>query len=212
MRKPDRQKARWNEIYVSSGDEKPRIDDWLDQYRHLLAASADTPIIDLGCGFGNDTLYLWENGYRVISCDYAQEALDRLRHFIPSPDVRLFDMRDGLPFPDDSAVVIIADLSLHYFSSEDTRSIIADIARVLVAGGHLICRVNSVHDTAYGAGQGVQIEAHYYDIDGNRKRFFDREQVDHFFSDWQIETARERVMERYAHPKKVWEIVVRYDK
>lgn len=212
MDKPDSQRQNWKEVYAGCGAERPEIDNWLDQFSHLLEASKDTPIIDLGCGFGNDSLYLCERGYPVISCDYAREALDRLTHFIPCPDVRCFDMREGLPFADDSAQVIIADLSLHYFSETDTRRIIADIARVLVGGGHLLARVNSVRDTGYGAGQGRAIEPNYYDIGGNRKRFFDRDQIEGFFGDWDILHAKECVMGRYKKPKQVWEIAVRTQK
>ena len=212
MDKPDTQRRNWEEVYAGCGEERPEIDGWLDQFSDLLEASKDMPVIDLGCGFGNDTLYLAERGYRVISCDYAREALDRLKHFIPCPDVRCFDMREGLPFPDQSAVVVIADLSLHYFSASDTHRIIADIARVLVRGGHLIARVNSILDTSFGAGQGVMIEPNYYDIGGNKKRFFDREQIDDFFTGWNIAHAQECVMERYAKPKHVWEIVVENQK
>ena len=209
MDKPDIQKQNWEEVYASCGEERPNVDGWLDQFSDLLETSKDVPIIDLGCGFGNDTLYLCERGYAVISCDYAIEALDRLKHFILRPDVRCFDMRGGLPFHNDSARVIIADLSLHYFSEADTRAIIADIGRVLASGGHLVARVNSPRDTGYGAGQGVMIEPHYYDIGGNRKRFFDREQIEYFFGNWEIVHAEERVMERYQKPKHVWEIAVR---
>ena len=212
MDKPDIQRQNWKEVFAGYGEERPQIDGWLEPFSHLLEASGDTPIIDLGCGFGNDTLYLCERGYPVISCDYAQEALDRLTHFIPCPDTRCFDMREGLPFPDDSALVVIADLSLHYFSEADTRRIIADIARVLADGGHLIARVNSVRDTGYGAGQGVEIEPNYYEIQGNKKRFFDKGQINRFFAGWDILHREECVMERYAKPKHVWEIAVRNQK
>lgn len=209
MDKPDIQRQIWKEVYAGCGEERPQIDPWLDQFQHLLASSKDTPIIDLGCGFGNDSLYLCERGFSVISCDYAREALTRLRHFIPCPDVRCFDMREGLPFVDNGALAVIADLSLHYFSEADTRRIIGEIARVLVDGGHLIARVNSVRDTGYGAGQGRVIEEHYYDIEGNKKRFFDRAQIDRFFAGWDMVHVRECVMERYQRPKHVWEIVAR---
>ena len=209
MDKPDIQRQIWKEVYAGCGEDRPEIDGWLDRFSDVLEASGDTPIIDLGCGFGNDTLYLCERGYAVISCDYAQEALDRLTHFIPCPEARCFDMREGLPFPDDSTRVVIADLSLHYFSEADTHRIIADIGRILMNGGYLIARVNSVRDIGYGAGQGRVIEPNYYDIEGNWKRFFDREQIDRFFAGWDIVRAEECVMGRYAKPKQVWEIAVR---
>lgn len=59
----------WNQIFLSCGDEKPKCDDWLAKFENVLSLSGDRDIIDLGCGFGNDTLYLAERGYGVISCE-----------------------------------------------------------------------------------------------------------------------------------------------
>lgn len=205
---PD-QKNEWNKLYLSYGENKPKVDNWLNKFKCILDGSKDLPVIDLGCGFGNDTLYLSERGFRVISCDYSEEALNRLKYFIPNPDTRLFDMLDGLPFPDATATVLIADLSMHYFSSKDTSRIIGDISRVLVDGGYLICRVNSVNDVEFGAGQGVEIEDNYYDINGNLKRFFDKKQIDKFFKAWDIEYVEECEMNRYPKLKRVWEIALK---
>ena len=106
----------WNKVFLNYGNKKPIYDDWLDKYKDILENSRNLPIIDLGCGFGNDTLYLHERGFRVISCDYAEEALNRLQYFIEKPETKCFDMVQGLPFENEYASVIIADLSLHYFA------------------------------------------------------------------------------------------------
>lgn len=205
----DMQLLEWNELFMNYGSKRPKMDDWLDKLQHILRLSDQVPIIDLGCGFGNDTLYLIKKGFKVISCDYSREALKRLSYFIPYPDTRLFNMLDGLPFPDASAKVIIADLSLHYFSSVDTERIIKDISRVLVDGGYLICRLNSINDVEFGAGQGVEIEENYYDIVGKYKRFFDENHIQRFFSGWDIEYMKECIMDRYPKLKRVWEITMK---
>jgi ubiquinone/menaquinone biosynthesis C-methylase UbiE len=114
-------------------------------------------------------------------------------------------MQEGLPFADNSARVITADLSLHYFSSTVTRKIIGEISRVLVDGGYLIGRVNSVKDTEYGAGHGVKLEDNYYCIKGRYKRFFDRPHLEDFFPGWSLEYVNECTMDRYPKPKLVWE-------
>jgi ubiquinone/menaquinone biosynthesis C-methylase UbiE len=205
----DTQLQKWNETFHSYGDRKPKYDDWLDKFEHLLSLSADTPIIDLGCGSGNDTLYLKEKGYDVISCDFSIEALNRVKLYVANPDTRLFNMQEGLPFEDNTAKAVVADLSLHYFCSEDTKKIISDISRVLVKNGHLICRLNSVKDFNYGAGQGEKIEENYYNIDGKLKRFFDMLQISDFFNEWEIEYANECEMHRYKETKIVWEVAVK---
>jgi hypothetical protein len=57
----------------------------------------------------------------VVSCDLSEEALKRLTVFIANPMIKHFDMLNGLPFKKDSAKLIIADLSLHYFPWEGTK-------------------------------------------------------------------------------------------
>ena len=206
------QLAEWNKLFLSYGAEKPKYDDWLDKYRDILDESKEISIIDLGCGFGNDTFYLTERGYRVISCDYAIEALNRLKHFIEKPETRHFNMLEGLPFDDNTARVLIADLSIHYFSWQDTNKIIDDISRVLLPAGYFICRVNSVRDINHGAGQGIRIEDHFYNIDGELKRFFDREYLLKLFYNWDIIHLEEYQMDRYKDPKVVWELALKNKK
>lgn len=199
----------WDELYAGRGDTKPAYDLWLDKHSSILLESLDTPIIDLGCGFGNDTLYLSERGFPVISCDFSAEALKRLAFFIEKPVTRLFDMTEGLPFAGGSAKIVIADLSLHYFSWSTTWEIIADIKRVLVQGGFLLTRVNSVKDTNYGAGQGTVIEENFYCLDGKYKRFFDQKQLNRLFAEWEVVHCSENAMDRYKDSKILWELVAR---
>lgn len=203
------QKIYWNELYQSRGNKKPVYDLWLDKYEDILTAFPNIPIIDLGCGFGNDTLYLREKGYQVTSCDFSEQALNRLEFFIDKPDTKLFDMKEGLPFAGESVNIIIADLSLHYFSWQETKKIVNEIKRVLKKDGFLLSRVNSVKDSNYGAGQGIIIEENYYDMDGKLKRFFDKKQLDDLFSEWKIIHIDEYEMGRYETSKVLWEIAVR---
>ena len=72
----------WNQLYESRNNQKPVYDLWLDKYAAILSTSNSIPIIDLGCGSGNNTLYLQERNYKVISCDFSKEALKKLDFFI----------------------------------------------------------------------------------------------------------------------------------
>ncbi|BBB89672.1 MAG TPA: class I SAM-dependent methyltransferase [Methylomusa anaerophila] len=209
MVKMNDQVKHWNELYQSLGDKKPAYDLWLEKYTDILRDSRDMPIIDLGCGFGNDTLYLYERGYQVISCDFSPEALKRLEYFINKPVTKLFDMKEGLPFADETAKIIIADLSLHYFSWMETQKIVTEIRRVLLNGGFLLARVNSVKDINHGVGLGTVIEENYYNVNGSFKRFFDRVQLDELFSAWEVKYIKEYEICRYKKDKILWEIAVK---
>jgi SAM-dependent methyltransferase len=200
------QQKRWNRIFEDYGTKRPVCDDWLDKYGEVFDVSRDTPIIDLGCGFGNNTLYLSEQGYQVISCDFSEAALQRLSHFIPNPITRLFDLRSRFPFGDCAAKIVVADLCLHYFSQAETIGIIAEIRRILCDGGWLFSRVNSTKDIHYGAGEGAAIESDYYEQNEGRKRFFDEPSLRAFFAEWKIKALHECEMIRYKRPKIVWEL------
>jgi ubiquinone/menaquinone biosynthesis C-methylase UbiE len=202
------QKNYWDKIYKSIWDRKIKYDLWLDKYENILIKSKDIPIIDLGCGFGNDTLYLKERGYDVISCDFSEEALQRLSNCIDNLTVKCFDLKEGLPFESNYAKIIISDLSLHYFAWNDTEKILKEIDRVLMDDGILLCRVNSTKDVNHGSGQGIKIEENFYDIDGNLKRFFNEEQLRELFKNWNIKYINECEMNRYKDSKILWEIAV----
>lgn len=168
----------WENIYKTCQKNEMKTDDWLEEFADILE-SCSTPIIELGCGRGNDTLNLIGKGKKVIACDQSKNALHYIKSNFPEIyDTKCFNMLNGLPFDNQSASMIIADLCLHYFRETETFYIMHEIKRVLMPKGYLIVRVNSINDVNYGAGQGKKIEHHLYLTDDNRlKRFFDEEDI-----------------------------------
>lgn len=197
---------QWNEVFAGLELRKPQTDLWLEKFETGLESAQEGPIIDLGCGNGSDFLFLTERGYRVIACDFSSEALANIRRHMPGAETKQFDMTGGLPFPDSSARAVVADLSLHYFYWDDTVSIVSEIARVVGKGGLLLARLNSTRDVHYGAGQGIQLEPHYYEQEGRRKRFFVEADLRRLFAGWVIDALTETEMHRYGKPKICWEL------
>ncbi|MFA7068755.1 MAG: methyltransferase domain-containing protein, partial [Acidaminococcaceae bacterium] len=88
-------KNRWNSEFAKRGNDEIVYDDWLDSYEKELQA-CKTPIIDLGCGAGNNTKYLLEKGKEVISCDFAEMAVANIKsRFLQVKQVECFDMTKG---------------------------------------------------------------------------------------------------------------------
>lgn len=204
---------RWNNIHSHYEREKIRYDDWLDLFDRAIK-NCKTPIIDLGCGSGNDTLYLIEKGKNVIPCDYSKNAIENIKRNFPEVErTENFDMSKGLPFEDNFTNIIIADLSLHYFSEEKTFEILEEIKRVLKPNGLLLFRVNSVKDVNHGAGEGKEIETHLYETeDGRQKRFFDEQDIKKFFDEWENLYMHEEIMGRYGMEKVLWRCAVKVNK
>ena len=199
----------WDRNYkqLALSGKKPTYDDWLDKYLDLIRHTK-LSILDLGCGSGNDTLYLTERGFKVISCDYSQEALKSVKKLIPNATTKIVDISKKLPFEDDEFEIVIGDLSLHYFDEKTTVEIMKEIKRILKKGGYLFARVNSVNDINHGEGQGEKIEENYYFVEGYNKRFFSLDDVNKYFSIIGKVEAKEAEMTRYAKPKKLIEIKV----
>jgi SAM-dependent methyltransferase len=193
----------WNGVYRAVGKRTPRADGWLDAHLAYLPAQAGARILDLGCGRGVNAACLAQKGYSVVACDVSRVALGQLAHGGCAGEIVCLDMRDALPFVDGAFSAVVADLSLHYFGWVRTRQIEREVRRVLVSGGVLLGRVNSIQDRSYGAGLGVEVEANYVDIDGHYKRFFDPEQVRELFRGWRIEQLVARTTLRYGRPKEV---------
>lgn len=192
----------WEQIYTERGTGKIKTDTWMDDFTDMIKACC-TPILDLGCGDGNDTLRLMQMGKKVIACDQSETALKNLRMNVPNVfETRCLNILDKLPFDDNMVEIVICDLCLHYFTKGDTLQILEEIQRVLLPGGHLLFRVNSVNDVNYGACEGIEIEHHLYETDDHRlKRFFDEADIREFFGVFNIEFLQEDIMTRYGPEK-----------
>ncbi len=200
-------KDYWDKTHETYSMGKITYDNWLDDYKEVLD-NCKTEVLDLGCGVGNDTLYLTERGFKVIACDYSEVALNHLKEELKNVKTMQLDISKPLPFEDNSFDLIIADLSLHYFDEKTTIKIMKEIRRILKPNGHLLARVNSIADKNFGAGNGQKIEENYYFVEGYNKRFFSPKDAKKFFSYIGKTKIKEADMLRYREPKKVIEIDV----
>lgn len=200
-------KDYWDETHKTYSMSKITYDNWLDDYKEVLD-NCKTEVLDLGCGVGNDTLYLTERGFKVIACDYSDVALKHLKEQLKSIETKWIDISNPLPFKNTTFDLVIADLSLHYFDEKTTIEIMKEIKRILKPNGHLLARVNSLQDKNYGVGNGKKLEENYYFVEGYNKRFFSIEDAKKFFSYIGKTKIKEADMLRYRKPKKVIEVDV----
>ena len=73
---------RWDKVHSHYDRSQIKYDDWLDVFERAIK-NCETPIIDLGCGSGNDTLYLIERGKKVIPCDYSKNEYIIFKRIFP---------------------------------------------------------------------------------------------------------------------------------
>ena len=163
--------------------------------------------MELGCGSGQDARFLTERGFHVVATDFSEEALRLTKQAAPKAEMQPLDLLEPFPFADTSFGVVVAGLSLHYFSWDVTLEIVEKVHRCLQPDGLLLARFNSMR----GLGSrniGKSLEENYFLVDGLPRRFFNEEDLAALFSGWTVLDRAERTTFRYGREKVVWEVVV----
>ena len=193
----------WDKVHLQYDS---TYDGWLDHYLGLL--HKEDKIGELGCGRAYDSRYLLEKGFTDITvCDFSKEVLEIIKKEVPNLKTLNFDMKDEIPFQDNSINVIIADLSIHYFDTNTTIFLANEIYRVLKKNGIFIARVNSTNDKLYIPNTN-QLEENYFYNGEIYKRFFSEDSIKSFFNKFSFYSIEEKDAGKYEKPKVLWEFCV----
>jgi len=198
----DIQQQRWDEYYRSLNGIS--VDKWLEDYSSLF--NKDITVLDLGSGNGANIPFLLSKTNNVFALDYAESAINVIKNKYHIEAIAA-DMRMPLPYDNQLFDIVVCDLSLHYFSDKETDSILEDIDRIMKKKGTLLARLNSCNDIKHGAKKGTEIEKGYYEYEGRRKRFFDKEMIQGFFGKYfLIDYLEEKRTGKYLEEKVLWEM------
>ncbi|MDO8493078.1 MAG: glycosyltransferase [bacterium] len=96
-------------------------------------------VLDLGCGAGRTTSYIYDNGAKVVGVDIAAPLIEEAKKKFPRIDFRVMDARH-LDFKDASfdAVFFSFNGIDNLDSLEEREGALLEMKRVLKLGGHLI--------------------------------------------------------------------------
>lgn len=154
---------------------------WLDA--HLDTLVPGMRVVELGCGLGADAALLVERGLAVFAMDRSPERIQCAADAVPAARFVVGDLAAGIPFRSESADLVLASLSLHYFDLETTCRIVRDAARVLRRHGMILCRVNVAGERIARWGEGIEHEPDFFEVEpGLFKRFFTTESLAGFLS------------------------------
>jgi SAM-dependent methyltransferase len=103
--------------------------------QEILDALPGGDALDAACGTGRYAAYLAARGHRVVGVDSSPDMLDRARARVPHGEFLLGDLHQ-LPLPDDSVDIAVSALALSH--APDLAPVMAELARVLRPGGHLV--------------------------------------------------------------------------
>jgi SAM-dependent methyltransferase len=110
----------------------------------------DMRIVDVGCGYGRNLVYLLREGFEVYGVDSNPSAIDGVRSLAASlaphlpPENFRVEPIDAMSFPDGFAGAVIASAVLHF--ADDDRAFGAMLSsawRILKPGGLFFCRLAS---------------------------------------------------------------------
>ena len=120
---------------------------WTRPFLAPLREAGTRTILELGCGTGNDAARLVGEGYQVTAVDLSAEAIAVARdRFGQAVRFLIADIGMPLPFRDASVDVVMSNVALHMFPDGVTRSVFAEIRRLVRPGGLFLFHVNAAED------------------------------------------------------------------
>lgn len=187
-----------NDKYWSKHINKNLEEDlWIDKYKTYFNSKGKC--LDLGCGIGQYSKQLIKYGYDVVSADISDVALNKVKDF--NENVVKLDMRNKLLFSDSEFDLVFANLSIHYFSYEDTKKLLLEIKRILKDDGLFIGSVNGIQGLKVIGNEAKEIEYHFYEYKDKLIRLFDTNDIKKYLANFDIIKIDERETIRYEHKK-----------
>ena len=103
--------------------------------REILASLPTGVALDAACGTGRHSAFLASRGHVVIGVDISRGMLAIASSKVPGGDFRQGDLHE-LPVPDRHVHLVVCALALTHVP--DLAPVLAEFARVLRPGGHLV--------------------------------------------------------------------------
>ena len=147
-------------------------------------------VLDVGCGTGENALYLSSLGHEVTAIDTAQEAIDKARRKSLERQLRVnFRLVDALALPCLGLTfdTVIDSGLFHVFSEEERVEYANNLGAVLMPGGRYFMLCLSERETREGP-----------------RRITKAEITDAFRDGWTINDIQENKFETLIHEGGAW--------
>ncbi len=186
-----------DEYWKEHVNKKLESDIWIRDYKQYF--SGHGKCLDLGCGIGQYSKELMDYGYEVISADISDIALKKVKEF--NDNIINIDMKENLPFIDNSFDLVFANLSIHYFSDKETKKLMSEIKRILKHDGLFIGSVNGIQGYEVIKDTAVEFERHYWFYKDKYIRLFDRKDLSNYLDIFEILNIEEKETIRFEYKK-----------
>lgn len=123
----------WAPHYDAPGNQMIDLEQPIVQ--RILGSLPVGTALDAACGTGRHTAHLHQLGHHVTGVDASAEMLAQARKRLPDVAFHEADLH-RLPLPDDAVDTVVCALALTHVP--DLAAVLAEFARVLRPGGHLV--------------------------------------------------------------------------
>lgn len=162
----------------------------------LSLIKPNSPILDLGCGYGRDAKIFSERGYKVVGIDLSEKMIETAKKISPKSEFKLMDIRK-LSFTNNSFDGIWANASFLHIPKKEIKTALKEAYRVLKQNGTIYLSVKE------GIGEGFIEDTRY----GGIKKFFSffqKDEIENFFNDARFSIVKsyvKKVDDNYStHP------------
>jgi ubiquinone/menaquinone biosynthesis C-methylase UbiE len=133
-----------------------------------FADRVDGPVVDVGCGTGRLTAHLDGLGIDVVGIDLSPGMIEVAREAYPALRFEVGSMT-ALHLPDAGVAGVLAWYSIIHTPPEGLPAVVAELRRVLTAGGHLLLGFQAGADEhrtlTHAYGHDVHCDAWLHDPD-----------------------------------------------
>ena len=179
----------WDERYRKGGVEWGREQTIVAEIaRDIMEHREFKSVLDGGCGYGRDCIYLAKEGFDAVGIDVSGEALRLAKEWASKEgltiDFRHTDITDT-GFEDSSFDTVIMFNTIHFMPEKPREKAIAEIHRILKNGGMLVQAMFSRKEKGFG--EGIEVEKNTFEFKPGRPvHFFSEEEIRRAFGQFTI--------------------------
>ncbi len=193
----------WEEIYSGGRSLNRYPFDMVVQfiYRNYPRSKprAETRILEIGCGAGNNLWFAAREGFNVTGVDSSPSAIEYARTRFSEDgltgDFQVADFTD-LSFPADTFDLVIDRASITCVTFESAQQIVAGVHRMMTLGGKFFFNPYSDHDSSFVSGK-LSSDGRTIDISAGTKMgvgpiyFYSKREIHSLFAEhWKLVSLR----------------------
>ena len=145
-------------------------------FARMLKGRAMKRMLDIGCGFGRNSLYLIKEGFDTYGFDNSEIAIKALRRRLKEKGLKmhllLHDGNKRFPYDDGFFDATISISAIHHATYRNVKKIAKEINRVTRKGGLLLITAPT-YNSKYGKTEAVKFKRigyrTYVPLDNNEK-------------------------------------------